>query len=255
MPRYQVCSIPGCSSRSDRKGCKGVKFHRLPQNSHLRHKWLVSIKRTICVSENTRICSLHFQPSNDSVVPSVFPWSLPIKHQKPPALRSPLPSRKQKPPTSPEVSLDIAGKEIIKHEEKIAELQADVLRLEAEVKTLSSQRFFLKRFEGSDSDIKFYTGLPSYAVLMCLYRYLEPLVYQLCLCHSDIKERTSARPFQPRPRALQPIDELFLVLTRLRLEQDLAHRFNISVATVSRICTTWLKFLDMQLTPLITWPS
>ena len=44
--------------------------------------------------------------------------------------------------------------------------------------------------------------------------------------------------------------ELFLVLVRLRLgllEQDLAHRFNIGIATVSRICITWIKFLNQQL--------
>ena len=87
---------------------------------------------------------------------------------------------------------------------------------------------------------------------MCLYRYLEPLLCHLRLC--DVKS-TSTLTFKPRARALQPIDELFLVLIRGLLEQDLAHRFNIGIATVSRICVTWIKFLDQQLRPLITWPS
>ena len=94
-------------------------------------------------------------------------------------------------------------------------------------------------------------------MFMCLYRYLEPPLCHLRLCRSDIKN-TSTQTFKPRARALQPIDELFLVLIRLRLgllEQDLAHRFNIGIATVSRICVTWIKFLDQQLRPLITWPS
>jgi len=39
------------------------------------------------------------------------------------------------------------------------------------------------------------------------------------------------------------------------LEQDLAHQFNIGIATVSPICVTWIKFLNQQLGPLITWPS
>ena len=30
---------------------------------------------------------------------------------------------------------------------------------------------------------------------------------------------------------------------------------NIGIATVSRICVTWIKFLNQQLRPLITWPS
>ena len=61
MPWYQICTIPGCSSRSDRCECEGVKFHRLPQDPDQRYRWRVSIKKPISVSENTRICSLHFE--------------------------------------------------------------------------------------------------------------------------------------------------------------------------------------------------
>ena len=148
--------------------------------------------------------------------------------------------------------------EIERHEKKIIELQPKVLRLEEEVKTLQSERFLLQRFQGSDKDIQFYTGLPSYSTFMCLYRFLEPLLCYLCLClcRNEVKN-TPTRLFKPRARALQPIDELFLTLVRLRLsslEQDLAHRFNISIATVSRICVTWIRFLKQQLKPLITWP-
>ena len=53
---------------------------------------------------------------------------------------------------------------------------------------------------------------------------------------------------------LQPIDELFLVLTRLRLglfERDLGHRFNISVSTVSDILITWINFLYVEMG---SWP-
>ena len=34
MPRHQICSIPGCSRRSDRPGFEGIKFHRLPQDPY-----------------------------------------------------------------------------------------------------------------------------------------------------------------------------------------------------------------------------
>ena len=124
------------------------------------------------------------------------------------------------------------------------------------MKTLQSERFLLQLFQGSDKDIQFYTGLPSYSAFMCLYRFLEPLLCYLCLCRNEVTN-TPTRLFKPRAQALQPIDELFLTLVRLRLsllEQDLAHRFNISIATVSRICVTWIKFLKQQLKPLITWP-
>ena len=255
MPRHQSCSIAGCLSRSDQPQFASVKFHRLPQDSDLRQQWLVCIKKTLSVSENTRICSAHFaggEKNENSPVPTVFPWSKPVKRRPPPAVRHPLPLKKPKQAESPST---VNG--IEQHEVKIVELQSKVLRLEEEVRTLESQRFLLRRFQGSDKDIQFYTGLPSYSILMCLYRYLEPLLCYLRLCRNEIKT-TSTSAFKPRARALQPIDEFFLTLVRLRLgllEQDLAHRFNISIATVSRICITWIKFLNQQLRPLITWPS
>ena len=53
-----------------------------------------------------------------------------------------------------------------------------------------------------------------------------------------------------------PIGELSLVLIRLRLgllEQDLAHQF--STLPLLLYLVTWIKFLDLQLRPLITWSS
>ena len=48
-----------------------------------------------------------------------------------------------------------------------------------------------------------------------------------------------------RPRALQPIDEFFMFLTRLRLglfEKDLSHGFDVSLSIVSDIIITWINF-------------
>ena len=47
-------------------------------------------------------------------------------------------------------------------------------------------------------------------------------------------------------RTLQPIDEFWLFLTRVRLglfESDLAFRFNISISTVSDNVNTWSNYL------------
>ena len=33
------------------------------------------------------------------------------------------------------------------------------------------------RFQGSDDDIRFYTGLPSYNILLCLYHYFKTFSY------------------------------------------------------------------------------
>ena len=58
-----------------------------------------------------------------------------------------------------------------------------------------------------------------------------------------------------RNRPLSPLEEYFMVLVRLRLglfERDLADLFDVSVATVSWICRTWITFLYKEM-PL--WPS
>ena len=55
------CSIPGCTSRSDKKECEHISFHKLPVDSDKRHQWLVSIKKPIKVSPYTYICSLYFK--------------------------------------------------------------------------------------------------------------------------------------------------------------------------------------------------
>ena len=54
------------------------------------------------------------------------------------------------------------------------------------------------------------------------------------------------------------IDEFFLFLVRIRVglfAQDLAHRFNIHIATVSRKIITWAKFLYFFLGNQVIWAS
>ena len=117
------------------------------------------------------------------------------------------------------------------------------------------ETFGVQRFMGSNQDMHFYTGLPNYDVFISIYLFVKPLIPQI-----NYRPDSNITPdcIPQRARALLPIDELFLVFMSLRLsllEQDLAHRFIVSIATVSRVCTTWIAFLDMQLRPLITWPS
>ena len=56
-----------------------------------------------------------------------------------------------------------------------------------------------------------------------------------------------------------PLEEqLFMTLVRLRLgllERDLAFRFNISQATVSRITCTWINLMYHSFKSIETFPS
>ena len=61
-----------------------------------------------------------------------------------------------------------------------------------------------------------------------------------------------------RKREIEPIDQLWLFLTRVRLglfERDLEHRFSVSVSTVSDVFITWANYLYIMLGSLPLWPS
>ena len=88
MPKH--CSIPGCTSRSNKEECKGLSFYKLPTDNEERPWWLVSIKKPITVSPYTYVCSLHFKcnkktSSND--VPTIFPWTPSNSARKSPTVR------------------------------------------------------------------------------------------------------------------------------------------------------------------------
>ena len=67
------------------------------------------------------------------------------------------------------------------------------------------------------------------------------------------------RPSRPEVRSVQLIDdEMFLFLVRLKLgllEQDLAHRLQIHILSVSRKVTTWANYLYFILGGQCIWPS
>ena len=61
-----------------------------------------------------------------------------------------------------------------------------------------------------------------------------------------------------RKREIEPIDQPWLFLTRVRLglfERDLAHRFSVSVSTVSDVFIIWANYLYIMLGSLPLWPS
>ena len=63
--------------------------------------------------------------------------------------------------------------------------------------------FGLQRFACSDSDI--YTGLPTYRILMSVFKYVEPLLSQL-----NYRRESTSEYIRGHHRALQPVDGFFL---------------------------------------------
>ena len=108
----------------------------------------------------------------------------------------------------------------------------------------------------SDSDIRFYTGLPDDATFIALYNFVKPKPgFRLNYYngYANASKDPSYIVSRGRPRNLCELDELFLTLTRLRLgllEKDLGDRFNILQQEVSQIFATWL---DRQV--LLSWAA
>ena len=89
--------------------------------------------------------------------------------------------------------------------------------------------------QNDDDAIRFYTGFPTFKLLMACYLFLGESVSKLS--YGAYEGTGKAR----RPRILSPLNEFFMMLCRLRLgllEQDLAYQFEVSQPTVSRVITT-----------------
>ena len=116
--------------------------------------------------------------------------------------------------------------------------------------------------------------MPSAEVFYQLLDYVSPgrkrsnVVYHATAQQWRYDQKDSSEPGQApwrdydiavgRPANLSQVDELFLMLVRLRLnlkEQDLANRFEVSTSSVSRIFTTWINFCYLRLGSLPCWPD
>ena len=130
------------------------------------------------------------------------------------------------------------------------ELQRHKEQAGAELKIF---KFSIERFSTDDDAIKFYTGFCSYKHFILFYDFIKPTAETMTYCYaSGILEN------RPNIRAMHLIDELFMFLVRIKLglfQQDLAHRFNLHISSVSRKITTWANYLYFFLGSQTIWPS
>ena len=123
-----------------------------------------------------------------------------------------------------------------------------------------------------ESDVKFFTGLPSTEAFRCLFDYLLPKAKAMQYWRGakqtqreQLKEPSAIQQYAGRsdirvgpPRKLSLEQELLLTLLKLRLAlllEDLAFRFEISTCTTSSILITWIKLCSKELSVLIIWPT
>ena len=87
----------------------------------------------------------------------------------------------------------------------------------------------------------FYTGLPSFAILMSLFRFVTKRMPEISANHK-----------------LTHFQCFLLTLMKVRLglsNYDLGFRFCVHETTVSRILIKWLQLLDVRTSSLIQWPD
>ncbi|CAN7940778.1 unnamed protein product [Ixodes pacificus] len=92
----------------------------------------------------------------------------------------------------------------------------------------------------NDSEVEFFTGLPSSGMFWALLHYILAL-------------------YTPNFSAKIPHwSQLLMVLMKLRLgllNKDLSSRFGISPGTVSKVFHAWINILSVELSPCILWPK
>ena len=163
--------------------------------------------------------------------------------------------------TCTKVKEDAEVQAVVTTEEASTDINPGLLNIARHVSTTTDDlnvpatQFSVESVKHDDKAILFYTGFPSYILLLTCFNFLGPAAMVLCYDKKSIDPEAS---FVGRHRALTPINEFFLTLCRLRLalkEQDLAYRFQISQSTVSRIITTWLNFMFYKFKEVPIWPS
>ena len=96
--------------------------------------------------------------------------------------------------------------------------------------------FNIEKYKDNPDDIAFYTGFPDYEAFMLCYNIVKEAAKNISYNHERIYCDLEKKNQPGRPRSLTTFQEFTLVMIRLRLglfERDLAHRFNVSIMTIS----------------------
>ncbi|XP_064461594.1 uncharacterized protein LOC135371475 [Ornithodoros turicata] len=135
---------------------------------------------------------------------------------------------------------------------ELATAQANLLQRE------EVSPFGIEQFKENDEDIQFYTGLPSYNHFLSLLEFLDPGENGKNVRRNEAASSLPNSEQAGRPQKVSVENRLFLVLVKLRLgvfHRHLWHLFGVSVSTVSRIFSTWVDFIYLQLGQLPLWLS
>ena len=131
---------------------------------------------------------------------------------------------------------EISGEQIVNLQTECQLLREENCRL----KVSSGGWLNEESLKDDNIKVKFYTGLPSFNLLMTVFSYIS--------AHVINGPRSSLTKFQ----------QFLMVLVKLRLNlatQDMAYRFGVHQSSVSRNIRKWIDVMYIRLKPLIKWPE
>jgi Helix-turn-helix of DDE superfamily endonuclease len=144
--------------------------------------------------------------------------------------------------------------------EKLEYTRLYIHECEANIAALEAERFCIDRFTGNNKMITFYTAFKSYETLKAFFHCFAPHLQTM----KTWAQVSKAGVFNTECRQavfstkIHPFDQLFMFMHKLRLgssDQDIADRFFVSQATVSRNTITWANLLYVILGSQRLWPS
>uniref|UniRef100_UPI00358F4C34 uncharacterized protein n=1 Tax=Myxine glutinosa TaxID=7769 RepID=UPI00358F4C34 len=133
-------------------------------------------------------------------------------------------------------------KDIRALEKNVEELQKDNIALRTQVCDLEEKMRATglqeEHFQNNDAKLRFYTGLPSWAIFVPLFTFTSRAL--------------------PTCKKLTKFGQVLMFLMKLRLnifDEDRAYRFGVSQSTVSRNFHRVLDVMFVKTQSLIHWPS
>ncbi|CAN7943187.1 unnamed protein product [Ixodes hexagonus] len=143
---------------------------------------------------------------------------------------------------------------IAQMQQRILSLEADNTRLQVELRHHEARRLSGDFIRHDPKQCIYYTGLPEFAVFEALYGFFAPRESQMQYWSRSQKSNET----KGRPRELELIEEFFMALVRLRTGmagREMARNFGVHEGTVSRVFSTWINFLQRELSTLTRFPS
>lgn len=283
----------GC--RGESAVCKGVSYHRLPLENQLRKQWIAAIPRANTpISANSYICGQHFVEGRRRCykdVPTIFEGRKACRPRRSFASTGRLERLEVSdaaaghspclgdleineterdegvPPCPPVVAADIEKAledRTLRDQVRVLQAQLEESQKEAAKhklaleETLAKANAFGFAYASKDDKVfKFYTGI-HVQDFVDLNHVLGDSADDMKYYGTAESAEHEGRYNRGRARKLSREDELFLTLIKLRHdfpESDLAARFNVSQATISRVFRTWVLCLSYTFKEIDIWPS